>query len=70
MVLYGLTRVLPGKAGFVETKIGPFERWLTAIYLSLVGGLVIVAGLIRTLAPGTLTRMRDGAIAWALSLVK
>lgn len=68
--LYGLTRVLPGKAAFVETKIRPFERWLTAIYLSIVGGLVILAGLIRALAPGTLTRMRDGAIAWALALVK
>jgi len=68
--LYGLTRVLPGKAAFVETKIGPVERTLTSVYLVSVGALVVAGGLIRALAPGTLTRMRDGAIAWLLGLVK
>jgi hypothetical protein len=68
--LYGLTRVLPGKAAFAETKIGPFERGLTAVYSSTVGALVVAAGLVRMLAPGTLTRMRDGAIAWTLALIK
>jgi hypothetical protein len=68
--LYGLTRVLPGKAAFAETKINPFERGVTAVYLSTAGALVIAAGVVRMLSPGTLTRMRDGAIAWVLELVK
>ena len=68
--LYGLTRVLPGKVAFVETKISPFERGITAVYLCTVSALVVAAGLVRMLAPGTLTRMRDVAIAWALELVK
>jgi hypothetical protein len=70
IVLYGLTRVLPGKPGFVETRIGPFERTLSAVYCSIVGGLVALAGCVRVLAPGMLTRMRDAAIASALELVK
>jgi hypothetical protein len=68
--MYGLTRVLPGKAGFVETKIGPFERTLGAIYLTTVSALVVTAGFIRLLSPGTLTRLRDAGIAWVLELVK
>lgn len=70
LVLYGLTRVLPGKAGFVETQIGPVERTLSAIYYSIAGGLVTLAGLVRVLAPGMLTRLRDAAIAQILELVK
>ena len=70
LVLYGLTRVLPGKAGFVETRIGPFERGLSAVYYSIVGGFVALAGCVRALAPGALTRMRDSAIAQILELVK
>jgi len=49
------TRVLPGKAAFVETKIGAFERGVSAVYYSIVGLLLGAAGLIRMLAPGTLT---------------
>ena len=37
--LYGLTRVLPGKAAFVETKINSFERGITAVCLSAVIGV-------------------------------
>ena len=70
MGMYGLTRVLPGKAAFVETKIGPFERGLTSVYYSLLGTLVVLAGAIRALAPGTLTRLRDTAIAAVLELAK
>ena len=70
IVMYGLTRVLPGKAGFVETRIGPFERTLSAVYYSIVGGLVALAGFVRALAPGMLTRLRDAAIAGLLELVK
>jgi hypothetical protein len=69
-VLYGLTRVLPGKAGFVETQIRPFERALSAVYSCIVGGLVALAGFVRLLAPGMLTRLRDAAIAGLLELVK
>ena len=68
--LYGLTRVLPGKAAFVETKIGPFERGLESVYFSIVGMLIVLAGAVRALAPGTLTRLRDDAIAWVLELAK
>ena len=70
IILYGLTRVLPGKAAFVETKIGAFERGVSAVYYSIVGLLLGAAGLIRMLAPGTLTRMRDGAIDWVLAMFK
>ena len=68
--LYGLTRVIGGSAPFVETKIGRVERGLTAIYLCTVATLIVIAGVIRAVAPGTLTRLRDGAIAWALSFAK
>jgi hypothetical protein len=68
--LYGLTRVIPGKAAFAETKIGVVERTLTAIYLCTVAAVIVLAGCIRILAPGTLTRLRDSAIAWALSFAK
>jgi hypothetical protein len=70
LLLYGLTRVLPGKAAFVETKIGPFERTLTAVGYSFVGTVVILTGIVRAIAPGTLTRLRDAAIAWLLSFAK
>ena len=69
-VLYGLTRVLPGKAGFVETGLRPFERILSAVYSCIVGGVVALAGFVRLLAPGMLTRLRDAAIAGVLELVK
>jgi hypothetical protein len=70
LVLYGLTRVLPGKAGFVETGLRPFERTLSAVYSCIVGGVVALAGFVRLVAPGTLTRLRDAAIAGLLELVK
>ena len=70
LVFYGLTRVLPGKAAFVETKIGPFERGISAVYSSILGSLVVTAGVVRVLAPGTLTRMRDAGIAWVLEFAK
>jgi hypothetical protein len=70
LVFYGLTRILPGKAGFRETGMGPVQRAMTFVYTSVVGTLVFAAGLVRAVAPGTLTRMRDAAIAWALELVK
>jgi hypothetical protein len=70
LLLYGLTRVLPGKSAFVETKIGPFERTLTAVGYSFVGTIVILAGIVRAIAPGALTRFRDAAIQWLLSFAK
>ena len=70
LVLYGLTRVLPGKAAFVETQIGPFERGVTAVLNTALGTVIAAAGVVRMLAPGALTRMRDAGIAWALELVK
>lgn len=68
--MYGLTRVLPGKAAFRETGIGRVERGFTAVYLSAVGTFVVAAGLVRILAPGALTRWRDAVIAWALAFAK
>lgn len=68
--LYGLTRVLPGKEAFRETRIGPFERGFTAVYLSIVAAIVVAAGLVRMLMPGALTRLRDAALAWGMELVK
>jgi len=70
LTLYGLTRLVAGKYTFVETRIGPVERALTGVYTVTVGMLVAAAGVVRMVAPGALTRMRDGAIAWALALVK
>ena len=70
LVMYGLTRVLPGKQAFVETGIGRFERGVTAVFSCTAGALIAVAGIVRVLAPGALTRMRDAVIAWALGFVK
>ncbi len=70
LVLYGLTRLIGGRAAFAETGIRPFERVLAGGWTCLVGTAVALAGCVRMLAPGALTAMRDSAIAWALSLVK
>jgi len=70
LAMYGLTRVLPGKAAFVETKISLFERSLNAIYLCGVGAVLMLAGIVRVAAPGTLTRLRDAGIAWVLHFFK
>ena len=68
--LYGLTRVLPGKAAFVETKIGTVERTLTSVYLCIVATVIVLAGVTRAIAPGALTKMRDAGIAWVLEFAK
>ena len=70
IAMYGLTRVLPGKTGFVETRIGPVERSLNAIYLCVIGTLLILAGVVRAASPGTLTGLRDAGIAWVLHFFK
>lgn len=70
IVLYGLTRLVAGKYTFSETGIGRVERTLIGVYAVTMGSLVATAGVVRVIAPGALTRMRDGAIAWALALVK
>jgi len=68
--LYGLTRVLPGKAAFVETKIGTVERTLTSVYLCIVATVIVLAGVTRAIAPGALTKMRDAGITWVLEFAK
>jgi hypothetical protein len=70
IALYGLTRMLPGKAAFVETRINPFERAVMGTYSVAVGAIVAAAGVVRAVAPGALTRLRDGAIDWLLALAK
>ena len=70
LTLYGLTRLVAGKYTFVETRIGPVERTIGGVYAVTMGMLVSAAGVVRVVAPGALTRMRDSAIAWALALVK
>jgi hypothetical protein len=70
VTLYGLTRLVAGKYTFAETRIGPFERTVMGVYAVTMGLLIAAAGVVRMVAPGVLTRMRDSAIAWALSLVK
>ena len=70
ILLYGLTRLLGGKAAFVEIGVRPFERIMSGVYLSVVGSVVMVMGAVRALSPGTLTRLRDAAIAWLLSFAK
>jgi len=68
--MYGLTRLVAGNAPFVETKLAPIERVLGGVYSCILGPLIVVAGLVRAMAPGTLTRWRDGAIAWVLELAR
>lgn len=70
VALYGLTRLLPGNATFVETRIRPIERRLIGVYSVGVGVLIITMGVIRAAAPGTLTRLRDAGIARILELAK
>lgn len=70
IALYGLTRLVAGKYTFAETRIGPVERTLLGAYAVTMGLLVGAAGVVRMAAPGALTRMRDGAIAWILAFVK
>jgi hypothetical protein len=70
IVMYGLTRLIAGNAPFAETKLRPIERMLGGGYACIVGSLVVVAGLVRGLSPGTLTRLRDGAIASVLQLFR
>ena len=56
--------------GTAITGIGRVERTATGVYTCTVGVLVVLAGAVHALVPGTLTRMRDGAIAWVLSFVE
>lgn len=70
LVLYGLTRIIPGQATFAETKISRFERTLAGGWACLVGTAIALAGCVRVVAPGMLTRMRDGAIDWVLAMVR
>ena len=70
VVLYGLTRIIPGKATFAEIGINHFERMLTGWWWCLVGTTIALAGCVRAVAPGMLTRMRDGAIDWVLAMVR
>jgi len=62
--------VLPGKAAFVETKIGTVERTLTSVYLCIVATVIVLAGVTRAIAPGALTKMRDAGITWVLEFAK
>jgi hypothetical protein len=70
VAMYGLTRLLGGRHTFRETGLGTIERRFTGVYATLVGALIATAGVIHIAAPGTLTRMRDAGIAWALALAK
>lgn len=70
LVLYGLTRLISPKYTFRELKISTFERTLGGVYAVTVGAIITAAGIIRTVAPGTLTRMRDSAIDWVLAFAK
>jgi hypothetical protein len=38
--------------------------------LSAFGSFVLVAGIMHAVTPGTLTRMRDAAILWAIGFAK
>jgi len=70
IVLYGLTRLVPGNETFVETKIRPVERRLVGGSIVCVGVLIAAMGVVRAAAPGTLTRLRDAGISRVLELVK
>ena len=70
LALYGLTRVIPGNATFAETGIGRFERVVVGGWACIAGAAIALAGCVRVVAPGLLTRMRDGAIDWVLALVR
>jgi hypothetical protein len=70
LALHGLTRVIPGHATFAETGIGRFERVGGGGSACIAGAAIALAGCVRVVAPGLLTRMRDGAIDWVLALVR
>ena len=70
LILYGLTRIIPKQATFRETRISRFERSLAGGWACLVGTTAALAGCVRAVAPGTLTRMRDSAIDWVLAMVR
>jgi hypothetical protein len=69
-LLFGLTRLIGGNAAFAETAIGPVRRVVSGFGLSAVGSFVVVAGIMHAVTPGTLTRMRDAAILWAIGFAK
>jgi hypothetical protein len=70
LLLYGLTRLIPGKAAFAELGIKHFELKMSGWWWCLVGTTIALAGCVRAVAPGTLTRMRDSAIDWVLAMVR
>jgi hypothetical protein len=70
ITLYGLTRLVARSYTFTETGVGPFGRTVAGVYAVTLGTLIAAAGVVRAVAPGTLTRVRDSVIAWALALVK
>ena len=70
ILLFGLTRLLGGKAAFADTVIGPVRRVASGLSLSAVGSFVVFAGIMHAVTPGTLTRMRDEAIAWAIAFAR
>lgn len=69
-LLFGLTRLFGGKAAFAETTIGPTRRYMSGVFASVLGMLLVTAGVLESLMPGSFTRMRDLAISWALTLAK
>lgn len=68
--LYGLTRLLPARATFRETERGPVARLVAGVYVCSIAAMVIVAGVVRALSPGTLTRIRDATYTSLLGFMK
>lgn len=62
--LYGATRLLAPRATFRETKLNRFEQIFQGVLFTSLGLAIVLAGVVRIAAPGTLTALRDGLFDW------
>ena len=66
-IVAGLTRVAPGTD---KTQRRGLDRWSTAISLFTVGGTLVFVTIMRTLFPGTLTRVGMSALTFLAERAK
>ena len=69
-LLFGLPSLLGGKATFVDTGIGPVQRIVGGLSMSALGAFMVTAGVMETVTPGSMTRLRDAAVSWVIALAK
>jgi hypothetical protein len=61
---YGLTRLLAPRETFRETKLNRFEQVFRGVLFSTMGLALVAAGVVRIVAPGRLTALRDLLYDW------